>query len=97
VFGASSAPLADGERALSGCISLVVGGTETGLLAAYELDEAAADTVTDLKGLANGTITGHAPIPPNPAKTGAATLKIALRAGRTGWRKYCRIRADLAG
>jgi len=30
VFGASSAPLADGERALSGCISLVVGGTETG-------------------------------------------------------------------
>ena len=31
VFGASSAPLADGERALSGCISLVVGGTETGI------------------------------------------------------------------
>ncbi len=30
VFGASSAPLADGERALSGCVSLVVGGTETG-------------------------------------------------------------------
>ena len=29
VFGASSAPLADGERALSGCISPVVGGTET--------------------------------------------------------------------
>ncbi len=31
VFGASSAPLADGERALSGCISPVVGGTETGI------------------------------------------------------------------
>jgi len=31
VFGAASAPLADGERALSGCISLVVGGTETGM------------------------------------------------------------------
>jgi phosphatidylinositol alpha-mannosyltransferase len=30
VFGASSSPLADGERALSGCVSLVVGGTETG-------------------------------------------------------------------
>jgi phosphatidylinositol alpha-mannosyltransferase len=31
VFGASSRPLADGERAVSGCISLVVGGTETGI------------------------------------------------------------------
>ena len=31
VFGASSAPLADEERALSGCISPVVGGTETGI------------------------------------------------------------------
>ena len=31
VFGASSAPLADGERALSGCVSLVIGGTETGI------------------------------------------------------------------
>ena len=31
MFGASSAPLADGERALSGCISPVIGGTETGL------------------------------------------------------------------
>src|SRR6185295_18063786 len=31
VFGASSAPLADGEQALSRCISLVVGGTETGI------------------------------------------------------------------
>jgi phosphatidylinositol alpha-mannosyltransferase len=31
VFGASSAPLTEGERALSGCLSLVVGGTETGI------------------------------------------------------------------
>jgi phosphatidylinositol alpha-mannosyltransferase len=31
VFGASSAPLADGELALSTCISLVIGGTETGI------------------------------------------------------------------
>ena len=30
VFGASSAPLTDGEVALGGCVSLVVGGTETG-------------------------------------------------------------------
>jgi phosphatidylinositol alpha-mannosyltransferase len=31
VFGASSAPLSDGELALSGCLSLVIGGTETGM------------------------------------------------------------------
>jgi phosphatidylinositol alpha-mannosyltransferase len=31
VFGASSAPLADGELSLSTCISLVIGGTETGI------------------------------------------------------------------
>jgi phosphatidylinositol alpha-mannosyltransferase len=31
VFGASSGPLADGELALSTCISLVIGGTETGI------------------------------------------------------------------
>jgi phosphatidylinositol alpha-mannosyltransferase len=31
VFGASSAPLVGAERALSGCISLVIGGTETGI------------------------------------------------------------------
>jgi phosphatidylinositol alpha-mannosyltransferase len=31
VFGASSAPLADGEVALSTCLSLVIGGTETGI------------------------------------------------------------------
>ncbi len=31
VFGASSAPLADGEVALSTCVSLVIGGTETGI------------------------------------------------------------------
>jgi phosphatidylinositol alpha-mannosyltransferase len=31
VFGASSAPLADGELAVSACISLVIGGTETGI------------------------------------------------------------------
>jgi phosphatidylinositol alpha-mannosyltransferase len=30
IFGSSSGSLHDGERALSGCISLVVGGTETG-------------------------------------------------------------------
>ena len=30
IFGASSAPLADGEQALSGCISPVIGGTKTG-------------------------------------------------------------------
>jgi phosphatidyl-myo-inositol alpha-mannosyltransferase len=30
VFGASSSPLAGGERALSACISPVIGGTETG-------------------------------------------------------------------
>src|SRR5262245_50714336 len=31
VFGAASAPLPDGELALSGCFSLVIGTTETGL------------------------------------------------------------------
>jgi phosphatidylinositol alpha-mannosyltransferase len=31
VFGASSAPLAGGELAVSTCISLVIGGTETGI------------------------------------------------------------------
>jgi phosphatidylinositol alpha-mannosyltransferase len=31
VFGASSAPLADGELALSTCVSPVIGGTETGI------------------------------------------------------------------
>lgn len=31
VFGASSAPLADDERSLSGCIAPVIGGTETGM------------------------------------------------------------------
>ncbi len=31
VFGASSAPLADGEVALGTCVSLVIGGTETGI------------------------------------------------------------------
>jgi len=31
VFGASSAPLGDGELALSRCVSLVIGGTETGI------------------------------------------------------------------
>jgi phosphatidylinositol alpha-mannosyltransferase len=31
VFGASSAPLSDGELTLSGCLSLVIGGTETGM------------------------------------------------------------------
>ena len=31
VFGAASAPLRDDERALSGCISPVIGGTETGI------------------------------------------------------------------
>jgi phosphatidylinositol alpha-mannosyltransferase len=30
VFGAASAPLVDGERSLGGCLSLVVGDTETG-------------------------------------------------------------------
>src|SRR5206468_4062398 len=30
VFGASSRPLGSGELALGGCVSLVVGGTETG-------------------------------------------------------------------
>ena len=30
VFGASSAPLEDGEVSLGGCISLVIGDTETG-------------------------------------------------------------------
>ena len=31
VFGASSAPLDDGEVALGACVSLVIGGTETGI------------------------------------------------------------------
>jgi phosphatidylinositol alpha-mannosyltransferase len=31
VFGASSAPLGDGELAVSACVSLVIGGTETGI------------------------------------------------------------------
>jgi phosphatidylinositol alpha-mannosyltransferase len=31
VFGSASAPLPDGERAMSGCISPVIGGTETGI------------------------------------------------------------------
>jgi phosphatidylinositol alpha-mannosyltransferase len=31
VFGASSAPLSDGEFALGSCLSMVIGGTETGL------------------------------------------------------------------
>ncbi|MEO8256209.1 MAG: glycosyltransferase family 4 protein [Acidobacteriota bacterium] len=31
VFGASSAPLIDGELALSTCVSLTIGGTETGI------------------------------------------------------------------
>src|ERR1700682_2498452 len=31
VFGASSAPLAGGELAVSRCLSLVIGGTETGI------------------------------------------------------------------
>src|SRR3979490_516680 len=31
IFGASSMPLTEGELALSHCISLVIGGTETGM------------------------------------------------------------------
>jgi phosphatidyl-myo-inositol alpha-mannosyltransferase len=31
VMGAASAPLPDGERSLGGCISLVIGGTKTGM------------------------------------------------------------------
>ena len=90
VFGASSAPLAGGELALGACISLVIGGTETGFgidpRAWWRRGRAAASARFDVLHL-------HEPLMPLRAVVRA----LAGRARRSSRRSTRTASRDIAG